>query len=129
MIFNKENEFQEPVKVLGVKWVTNEDCFGYDGIQIPEDMVVTKRIVLSTLARIFDPLGFIAPVVMTGKILFQKLWELGLNWDEEIPETLCRKYKNWINGLQQLKTLYIHRQYTSLCWSQAKDLTLCGFVA
>jgi hypothetical protein len=120
-ILDKENELQEPVKVLGVKWSTEKDLFQFDGIQIPEDLTVTKRMVLSTLARIFDPLGFIAPVVMAGKILFQKLWELGLGWDEEIPEPLNQQFKRWAHSFEQLKTLQIPRRLTSLCWSLAKD--------
>ena len=120
-IFSLENELQEAVKVLGVKWSTEEDLFQFDGIQISDNIVVTKRIVLSTLARIFDPLGFIAPVVMTGKILFQKLWELGLAWDEEIPEELCQQFRLWISSLEKLKTIQIPRKYTSVYWDSHKD--------
>ena len=59
-------------------------------MEVSEDVIVTKRVVRSILARIFDPLGFIAPVVMTGKIMCQQLWRLSVEWDEEIPPQLSK---------------------------------------
>ncbi|KAL7731803.1 hypothetical protein ACLKA6_016736 [Drosophila palustris] len=49
----------------------------------------TKRQVLSLVARIFDPLGLIAPVVVQFKILFQDLWLLDLDWDTQLPPKLA----------------------------------------
>ncbi|XP_075162759.1 uncharacterized protein LOC142235390 [Haematobia irritans] len=42
----------------------------------------TKRKVLSTVAQLFDPAGWIAPVVIRSKILMQQLWLEGLDWDD-----------------------------------------------
>jgi hypothetical protein len=50
---------------------------------------VTKRQLLSETAKVFDPLG-LTPTLMCAKIMFQKLWLLGLNWDDPLPDTELR---------------------------------------
>ncbi|XP_043199123.1 uncharacterized protein LOC122368878 [Amphibalanus amphitrite] len=79
----------EHVKVLGVIWNPTDDLFAFQGVSLPDDIVPTKCVVLSFVARMFDPLGFISPFVMTLKSLFQELWQLGLHWDDPLPES-CR---------------------------------------
>ena len=67
-------EFQDFVgqssKVLGIRWLANQDCFSFDGVTMPRDLCVTKRLVLSLISRLFDPLGFISPFIMVAKCLF-----------------------------------------------------------
>ncbi|GFS71191.1 uncharacterized protein TNCV_5049751 [Trichonephila clavipes] len=45
----------------------------------------TKRMVLSTIARIFDPLGLLGPIITWAKIFMQRLWLLELGWSDELP--------------------------------------------
>ena len=45
---------------------------------------LTRRIILSTYSRIFDPLGFIQPFVLHHKLIIQELSRLGLSWDDEV---------------------------------------------
>ena len=91
LISSQNNQVYDVTKegnnsVLGLKWNNSLDTFTFSGIKIVcSELVVTKRIVLSCIARIFDPLGLISPFVMFCKILFQEIWLLGLNWDEELP--------------------------------------------
>ena len=121
-IFDKENEIdQDSVKVLGVRWSPETDEFQFDGTEVSEDIVVTKRVVLSVLARTFDPLGFIAPVIMSGKILFQQLWKLGIEWDEEIPQELQWEFKDLIKDIDILKSWQIARKYSFSRWSEIEQ--------
>jgi len=64
------------VQVLGLNWESNEDTFRYDFSSIK--FVFTKRGVLSVIARIFDPLGFLSPVVLFAKHLMQSVWTSGI---------------------------------------------------
>ena len=45
----------------------------------------TTRTILSHAARIFDPLGFLAPVVITAKLLVQLAWNYAKDWDSPLP--------------------------------------------
>ncbi|XP_064475573.1 uncharacterized protein LOC135389456 [Ornithodoros turicata] len=70
----------QPRKVLGVAWNPRTDKFGFDLsalIGFTSTTKNSKRAVLQSCARIFDPFGFLAPVVTSVKLLFQALWERG----------------------------------------------------
>ena len=58
---------ESSLKVLGLSWIAFEDSFSLDGVELPGDLCVTKRVVLSCIARLFDPLGYLTPFVMDTK--------------------------------------------------------------
>lgn len=63
-------------KVLGLKWNTSKDCFI---ISVPKYNLVgplTKRKILSSVAQCWDPLGFLAPMIISGKLIIQATWNL-----------------------------------------------------
>jgi hypothetical protein len=35
----------DSIKILGLKWLSKLDCFSYDGVNIPNDVIITKRVV------------------------------------------------------------------------------------
>ena len=88
------------MKVLGLGWDPDGDCFVFEGVSVPVGLILTKRVVLSLIARLFDPLGFLNPFVMGLKCMFQDLWRLGLDWDAEIPEEANKKTLSWIEDLE-----------------------------
>ena len=79
----KDSDIPE-TKVLGLFWDSETDEFHYGGIKIPVEVVVTKHLILSCIARVFDPIGYISPCIIKGKILFQEAWFQGLGWDQEV---------------------------------------------
>ncbi len=63
-------------KALGLRWDTSSDSFKFDPTSIMQVAVeigekITKRKILSISARIFDPIGFLAPTVLLLKIIYQ----------------------------------------------------------
>ncbi|GFV31659.1 uncharacterized protein TNCV_692331 [Trichonephila clavipes] len=52
----------------------------------------TKRCVLSTIARLFDPLGLLGPVVARAKIFMQSLWRLKIDWIDELPSERAKEW-------------------------------------
>ena len=58
-------------KVLGLKWLSLNDCFTYDTLDIPKGLVMTNITVLSAIARLFNPFGFLSPVIMHAQTSFQ----------------------------------------------------------
>ncbi|XP_011169928.2 uncharacterized protein LOC105202933 [Solenopsis invicta] len=89
-------------KLLGVLWNPHHDTFHYEITQGDHEPRVTKRVVLSQVCKLFDPLGLVGPVVTSAKILMQELWSLKINWDESIPMHL---YKSWCQIRSQLTLL------------------------
>ena len=75
-------------------------------------MKLTKRSVLSHIARIYDPIGIAAAYVIPAKIGMEKLWLEGLNWDEELPpdsQTACTKF---FQEMKELNNAMIERSLT-----------------
>ena len=126
--FSDKNLTGEPsVKVLGIRWLAEQDCFSFDGVETPGGLCVTKRVVLSFIARLFDPLGLVTPFVMTAKCLFQELWKLGLQWDEPVPVAYQTSFERWVDGLECLRNWQVPRNYTGGRWRDIRHLELHAF--
>ncbi|GFY40127.1 integrase catalytic domain-containing protein [Trichonephila inaurata madagascariensis] len=76
-------------------------AFGADSLTIDlrdcveDDTPVTKRKgILSTVHKIFDPLGFTCPVTLGPKVLLQECWKLKVSWDTELPPPLVKNLKD-----------------------------------
>ena len=118
---------EEFIKVLGMYWLASPDCFTFRCAVLPEGLYLTKRVVLSLFSRLFDPLGFAAPFIMQAKCLFQELWKLGLQWDQEIPPEFQIQFLRWIDGLKALGQWRIPRSFTGSRWCDIRSMQLHGF--
>ena len=58
----------------------------------------TVRKLLSLIACLFDPLGIIAPVIITLKIILQEIWKEGLAWDDRLPKEKRKSIQTWIDN-------------------------------
>ncbi|XP_046810810.1 uncharacterized protein LOC124420759 [Lucilia cuprina] len=95
----------ESIKTLGLQWDPVLDNFKF-GINFSNNDKITKRHVLSEVAKIFDPLGWLSPVTVLAKLFIQKLWLLQNKWDEVIPDELNNEwqvFKNNISSLQEIR--------------------------
>ncbi|CAL4222246.1 unnamed protein product, partial [Meganyctiphanes norvegica] len=84
----KDNDVQNNdsiVKVLGIMWNTIEDCIFFNE-SLKWDKFYCKRSVLSTTNSVFDPMGYISPVLMQNKLFLQKLWNLDFKWDKDFED-------------------------------------------
>ncbi|GFV18983.1 uncharacterized protein TNCV_4758681 [Trichonephila clavipes] len=65
----------DETKALGIIWNPKLDCFLFR-IEQQRPTSFTKRMVLSTTARIFYLLGHLGPIITWAKIFMQRLWLL-----------------------------------------------------
>ena len=73
------------------------------------DKPCTRRGILSTISFIFDPLGFVSPLLVQGKSILQELCRQDLNWDDPIPDEIKAKWQRWRTELMQLERISIPR--------------------
>jgi len=96
------------VSVLGLQWQPASDCFRFI-LDRPLTTTITKRTILSTIAKFFDPLGLLSPVIIKAKVLIQDLWIIKLEWDEPVPVPIADKWIAFVNELEDLKAITIPR--------------------
>eukprot|EP00112_Aurelia_sp_Birch-Aquarium-sp1_P007313 Seg1796.10 transcript_id=Seg1796.10/GoldUCD/mRNA.D3Y31 product="hypothetical protein" protein_id=Seg1796.10/GoldUCD/D3Y31 len=84
-------------KMLGLAWNKAEDSLG---VAFPAKQAeLTKRGVLRNLASIYDPLGFVSPVTLLGKMVYRECCDQSLPWDKELPENIVHMWKNFEKSL------------------------------
>lgn len=104
------------LKVLGMTWKPKEDCLTFSPDQVVEFAQRggdTKRFVLQTTARLYDPLGLLSPFVVRAKILFQEIWKRNLRWDDVLPQQLLKEWVAWCEELANLKGISVPRYYAT----------------
>ena len=110
MIPECDKAYGENVKFLGVRWNPKGDTLT---ITAPNTQILnavdTKRKLLQDVTMIFDPLGYFLPIILAVKLLLQKLWINGIDWDESLSsQYLCE----WIAvaiELEKISTITIPR--------------------
>lgn len=94
-------------RALGMRWDIESDTFFFS--ITPKQPSVTRRSILSVLNSVYDPLGFIAPVMLTGKGILQDLCKLNCGWDETIPTAYTERWTEWLKDLNLISSLRIRR--------------------
>ena len=94
-------------RALGVQWSIQSDAFVFK-IHL-QDKPLTRRGILSMVSSIYDPLGMLAPVILSAKQILQELCGLRLAWDDPIPGNLHRRWLSWLTDLSQLEKFKVRR--------------------
>jgi hypothetical protein len=116
---------QPTTKTLGVIWHCDSDTIKYSiHLKPNQSKTITKREILSVIARIFDPLGLVGPATISGKIIMQKLWATKLNWDESLPIEL---HTTW-NHFLKISMLSVTYEYRDLSFPIKTISKFTGFV-
>ncbi|UYV71966.1 hypothetical protein LAZ67_9001376 [Cordylochernes scorpioides] len=105
---NVDKENTLGINLLGINWNPKNDEIGLRKFEIIKD-APTKRNILSQMSKIYDPLGWFAPVMLKIKLMIQTLWALKLTWDEAIPVGLKESWKALQNDLASLRQVQIPR--------------------
>ena len=102
-------------RVLGVMWNTVNDTFFHQKLAtIQEDKTdYTLRKLLSLIACLFDPLGIIAPLLITLKIILQDAWKEGLAWNDLLSDEKQKAIKIWIQQYLNVPEIAMPRCFVS----------------
>ncbi|XP_050440079.1 uncharacterized protein LOC126845475 [Adelges cooleyi] len=121
------------VKVLGMHWDPTSDMFAYH-TNIKSDRPFTKRKVLSTIARLFDPIGTLGPILLWAKAFMQRLWQASLEWDSNLPEDLDKLWGQFVKELPSIDKIMVPRHIDMRVYSKIElvgfsDASLRGYAA
>ena len=108
---NDSLDENEMVSTLGLKWLPQSDCFCFKVSLGIKPSIITKRTMLSEIAGLFDPLGWLAPIIIRCKIMIQELWIRGLDWDTPVDEDIKGAWTSIRMQLSHISQLRIPRWF------------------
>ena len=84
--------------IHGLPWNTVEDTltvkFPYE-----EAKVSTKRVILGTIAKVYDPLGLVSPMTLGGKLSYRNVCDSKVPWDQKLPPERMKEWSKWKSSL------------------------------
>ena len=110
-------------KALGLGWNQDKDSMATH-VEVQEDYTSTKRGVVSDIARTFDVLGWLSPVILRMKMVYRELWIRKIEWDKPVPEDLRQQHWQWRLELPLLSAVSLDRYYFQ---GPTIKITLQGF--
>lgn len=104
---------EQLMSVLGLEWNSEADKLK---LRLPkishlEKLQPTKRVVLKTMASIFDPLGWVAPFVLRIRIFLRRLWQQQKLWETPLLEENLHTWIQLKQEIQLLNTTSLSRMY------------------
>lgn len=95
-------------RALGLYWDVKSDTFQFYIRVKPRPP--TRRGILTVVSSIYDPLGFLSPIVLPVKRLLQSLCkDPKLDWDDMVSEEQQDWWKEWLTQLPMLDGLSVKR--------------------
>ena len=116
-------------EILGVLWNPSSDYLIFDIselAQVAANLQPTKRNLVSLIGKFYDPLGFLAPITIRYKVLFQRLCQDKIDWDDPLPESILCEWKKLVADLSEGGPISVPRSYFHSVKGPVV-LTLCGF--
>ena len=117
-------------KILGISWSYSNDCLLFDMNELASHaskLDPTKRGIVGIASRVYDPVGFVSPVTIRFKVLFQELCEAKVDWDEPLPLPLLNKWRVLVSSLQHGVPLTVPRCYFENLSAPVTSCRLMGF--
>ncbi|KRZ00110.1 hypothetical protein T4C_1527 [Trichinella pseudospiralis] len=109
-------EEHKQVTTLGMSWNCEKDELSYNTLmEIDGKKEYTKREVLSTASRIYDPLGYLTPFIR------------GLHWEDLLPDDLKTTWTSWITEWKEIGNVRIPRCLIEIPTKNIIRLELHGF--
>lgn len=111
---------EDAVKTLGMFWCPGTDYFKF--CMTDFHTTISKRTILSDIAKLYDPLGLLGPVILLAKSIMQDLWKANLTWDQDIPLHLQEIWNKFKSKLNDIKSIRIDRKLLRMCSPQTVQL-------
>ncbi|KRX34809.1 hypothetical protein T05_137, partial [Trichinella murrelli] len=116
------------LKALGITWNAETDELSYTiPSNVDPNTLDTKRQLISTTSKMYDPLGYLSPYIIRAKILFQRLWQQGVDWDEKLPDNVHQEWKKWKLELMDIPEIRIRRCLIPFMRKEIRRLELHAF--
>ena len=73
---------------------------------------LTKRHIVSTVSKFYDPLGILLPIIIKTKLLLQEICLTRTGWDGALSEDLVKKWRTLVEEQKPVRIL----EYQDTTW-------------
>ncbi len=94
-------------RALGVNWDVERDTINL--VVSDKKEPNNRKGVLSSIATVYDPLGFVSPLILPAREINQELCRLKFDWNRELPTELHSRWIRWKEGFASLDKYGIQR--------------------
>ncbi|XP_055590791.1 uncharacterized protein LOC129742872 [Uranotaenia lowii] len=103
-------EDEKTTRTLGLTWQPKKDVFftKFHGIEFHLGKT-TKGTICSDIAKLYDPLGLLGPLIFAAKVRMQKIWQLNEDWDEILARNDAEIWEVFRNQLNEMGEIVIPR--------------------
>ena len=91
---------------LGTYWCIESDTLGFR-IEL-KDKPLSLRDIFSTISSVYDPLGTVSPVILTGKQILQDLCRQKVDWDDPLPDEIIAHWERWRSELPLIEKIKLN---------------------
>ncbi|XP_033118272.1 uncharacterized protein LOC117117900 [Anneissia japonica] len=88
-------------RTLGILWSPEVDEFQFRSLLTETE--ATRRAMLSIISSVYDPLGFISPLIIPAKMLLQEICKKKAGWDDKPDNTTLHKWKQWTQNIKDIQ--------------------------
>ncbi|GFU18036.1 integrase catalytic domain-containing protein [Nephila pilipes] len=109
--FKHTNRNSGETSVLGIIWNLDEDTLmcKIDLEILSCRTKINKRLILSTVQKLYDLIGVLTPTALLPKLIILDLWKSHFSWDEELPPSVVNWFSKWLNEMYLLKDVTLSR--------------------
>ena len=114
-------------RTLGLLWNTETYSFTIKVNSV--EKTFTRRGLLSVIYSVFDPIEFLQPAIIEGKLLLREMMSVTskTDWDDPLPEPLYDKWTTWIGSLNSLESMDIPKMYSNISFADATQREVLVF--
>ena len=71
---------------------------------------LTRKVVLSNVMKVFEPIGLLSPHILQAKLLLRETWDVeALGWDDPLPEKRRMDWLRFLGSLLELNEIIVPR--------------------
>lgn len=92
-----------------MQWDPGPDLLEFDTYWPNQPDSITKWSMLSTIMKVFDPLGLLTPVTVRMKMLMRRVWSCDpkVDWDDAHPQELQGEWTRLVHEMNQSRSIAI----------------------
>lgn len=113
----------DSIPTLGMQWNPSHDQFQFH-VHFGTFSQYTRRIVVSEISKIFDPLRLLGPLSVKCRLLVRAIVKQTNNWDQVLNPDLCSAWFDLKSHLEKMSSFSIPRSFII---SSMRSVELHGF--